>query len=319
MLKSVVGAGTAAVITVTFIHPIDVLKTRLQVSGGAEGGRNYKALGVSGSMRVIAAEEGVKAFWKGIGAAWMREASYTSLRLGLYGPIKTAMGLKKDSSFFLKFVAGGLAGALGSTVGNPFDVVKTRMMAAEGKTIPSMGSTFGDIYRTLGMQGFYKGLEANVMRAVVLNGTKMACYDQIKGEIVKAGLVAPKGVFTDFCAAFGAGFFMTCTVAPFDKIRTRLCVEVPPPAPPPSLHCRLLTIPPPSPHPHSVYTPLFAQLRAQDERQGKGLQRVRRLPRKDHQGRGAARSVGGLYAHLGALCAHHFYAAGYLWHDQGPL
>ena len=32
----------------------------------------------------------------------MREASYTSLRLGLYGPIKHAMGLKPDSNFVLK-------------------------------------------------------------------------------------------------------------------------------------------------------------------------------------------------------------------------
>ncbi len=108
---------------VTFIHPIDVLKTRLQVSGdAATGARNYKALGIGGSLAVIAREEGVGAFWKGIGAAWLREASYTSLRLGLYGPIKTVMGIKKDSNFFMKFVAGGLAGALGSTVGNPFDV-----------------------------------------------------------------------------------------------------------------------------------------------------------------------------------------------------
>ena len=121
MLKSVAGAGAAAMITVTFIHPIDVLKTRLQVSGGA-GARDYKSLGIGGSLSVIAREEGIGAFWKGIGAAWMREASYTSLRLGLYAPIKTAMGIKKDSSFFMKFIAGGLAGALGSTVGNPFDV-----------------------------------------------------------------------------------------------------------------------------------------------------------------------------------------------------
>jgi len=227
MLKSVAGAGAAAMITVTFIHPIDVLKTRLQVSGDGSGGRNYKALGVAGSVRVIAAEEGVGAFWKGIGAAWMREASYTSLRLGLYGPIKTAMGLKKDSSFFLKFVAGGLAGALGSTVGNPFDVVKTRMMAAEGKAIPSMAATFRELYAAQGVAGFYRGLEANVMRAVVLNGTKMACYDQIKGELVARGVVPKKGIVTDFTAAFGAGFFMTCTVAPFDKIRTRLMNQPP--------------------------------------------------------------------------------------------
>jgi hypothetical protein len=63
----------------------------------------------------------------------MREASYTSLRLGLYAPIKHAMGVKSNSSFFMKFAAGSLAGAIGSSVGNPFDVLKTRMMTAEGK------------------------------------------------------------------------------------------------------------------------------------------------------------------------------------------
>lgn len=52
------------------------------------------------------------AFWKGIGAAWMREASYTSLRLGLYSPIKHVMGVKNDSNILWKFAAGSAAGAM---------------------------------------------------------------------------------------------------------------------------------------------------------------------------------------------------------------
>lgn len=47
-----------------FSHPIDVVKTRLQVSGSG-GGRDYKKLGIFGSVRIIATEEGVAAFWKG--------------------------------------------------------------------------------------------------------------------------------------------------------------------------------------------------------------------------------------------------------------
>ena len=77
--------------TLVTSHPIDVVKTRLQVSG--DGGRDYKALGLGGTISVVAKEEGIAAFWKGIPAAWLREASYTSLRLGLYDPIKTAMGV----------------------------------------------------------------------------------------------------------------------------------------------------------------------------------------------------------------------------------
>ena len=64
---------SAQVITVTFIHPIDTVKTRLQVSGTGNA-RNYAELGLAGTCSTIAKEEGIAAFWKGIPAAWMREA-----------------------------------------------------------------------------------------------------------------------------------------------------------------------------------------------------------------------------------------------------
>lgn len=226
LFASVGAAGSAAVFAVTFIHPIDVVKTRLQVSGTGDGARNYKSLGVTGTVRVVAAEEGVTAFWKGIQAAWMREASYTSLRIGLYGPIKEVMGVTPDSHFFLKFSAGSLAGALGSIVGNPFDVLKTRMMATEGLEAPAFGKTAAEILKGQGIAGFYRGIEANVMRAMVLNGTKMGVYDQIKGMIKKSEVI-PTGIATDFSAAFCAGFFMAVTVSPFDMIRTQLMNQPP--------------------------------------------------------------------------------------------
>jgi len=220
ILKSVFGASTAAVITVTFIHPIDVVKTRLQISGLSEG-RNYKALGVFGTVKVIAKEEGVKSFWKGIQAAYMREASYSGLRIGLYGPIKHFLGVKSNSSFFLKFLSGSLAGAIGSLVGNPFDVMKTRMMASEKKVEP-VGKIFKKIVDEFGIKGLYKGLQANVMRACVLNGTKMGTYDQMKHLLYSKKIIKQKGILLETVSAFSSGFFMTCTVAPFDKIRSLL-------------------------------------------------------------------------------------------------
>jgi hypothetical protein len=82
------------------------------------------------------ADEGASAFYKGINAAWLREASYTSLRLGLYEPVKDVLGAEsKDASFFMKFISGAIAGGIGSLAGNPFDVLKTRMMANEGANL----------------------------------------------------------------------------------------------------------------------------------------------------------------------------------------
>lgn len=225
ILKNIGAAGSAAVITVTGIHPIDMVKTRLQVSG-ERGGRDYKSLGINGSMSVIMKEEGVSAFWKGIGAAWLREGSYTSLRLGLYSPIKSAMGVDSNSHFVMKFTAGSIAGALGSIVGNPFDVLKTRMMSSETLVTPNIRNTASELYKAQGITSFYRGIEANILRAMVLNGTKMSCYEQIKDTITESKLI-PIGLPTQFCSAFGAGFFMAVTVAPFDMIRTKLMNQPP--------------------------------------------------------------------------------------------
>ena len=100
------------------------------------------------------------------------------------------------------------------------------MMTAEGKTPPTMAQAAAGLFKSQGISGFYRGIEANVMRAMVLNGTKMACYDSIKGLIKQSKLV-PEGLATQFCSAFGAGFFMACTVSPFDMVRTRLMNQPP--------------------------------------------------------------------------------------------
>ena len=221
IIKDVTCAGASAVLTVTLVHPFDVVKTRLQLSG--KGNRNYNELGIGRSILVIFKEEGIGSFWKGIKAAWLRESTYTSLRLGLYDPIKYAMGVNNNSSFFMKFAAGSLAGAIGSVVGNPFDVVKTRMMSVESKQSPSFYSTFSQIYQN-NKYDFYKGLQANILRACVLNGTKMACYDQIKNTITKQKLIKNE-IAVQFCSAFGAGFFMAVAVSPFDMIRTQLMAK----------------------------------------------------------------------------------------------
>lgn len=209
---SIVLGGAAAVITVNFTHPIELVKTRMQVTGG----------GIAGTLRPLLANEGVLALWKGIPAAWGREAMYASIKIGGYGPIRDAIGAnKKDAPFALKFAAGAASGSLGSVVGNPFDVLKTMMQANTGEAL-SMPGLARQLYADAGIGGFYRGVAANCARACVLNGTKMATYDVTKGKIVQATGWERKDVRTVFVASVIAGFVMTCTVAPLDFCRTKL-------------------------------------------------------------------------------------------------
>ena len=68
------------------------------------------------------------------------------MRLGLYEPCKGLVGADKpNASTGRKFLAGALAGAVGSLAGNPFDVLKTRMMAFEGESNPGFGYFIRDV------------------------------------------------------------------------------------------------------------------------------------------------------------------------------
>ena len=94
---------------------------------------------------------------------------------------------------------------------NPFDVLKTLSQTNQGKSIP-LATLVGQMYSDQGWKGFYRGVQVNIMRACVLNATKMGVYDIAKGKVVDATGWTRKDPRTAFLSSFVAGFFMTCTV-----------------------------------------------------------------------------------------------------------
>lgn len=208
-IQSMALAGGTSLLAVNVTHPLDLCKTRLQTG-------NF-------NLRTLIEQEGIGSLWKGIMSAYLREATYTSIKLGGYGPLKRVFGCDGTNKdlFFSKFMAGSLSGALGTIVGNPFDVLKTKGMTNTQKEIP-MSELVKKLYSQQGLMGFYRGFSANIMRASVLNGTKMSCYDQIKGWILTRTNWTRKDLRCQAVSAFGSGFFMSLTTAPFDRIRTTL-------------------------------------------------------------------------------------------------
>jgi hypothetical protein len=82
LLESIALGGASCIFTVNFTHPIETVKTRMQVTGDG--------LGVI--VRNTLRNEGVASFWKGIVWAWGREGSYASIKLGGYAPVRDAIG-----------------------------------------------------------------------------------------------------------------------------------------------------------------------------------------------------------------------------------
>lgn len=212
LFQSTILGGSTAIFAVNFTHPLDLIKTRVQVSSA----------GLLETCSTALKNEGILSFWKGIPYAYGREGSYTAIRLGAYAPVRDAIGAgDPNAPWYLKFLAGAITGGVGSIAGNPFDVLKTLAQTNKEKSLP-LATLVGQMYKNQGIAGFYRGVEVNVIRACVLNATKMGVYDISKGYVVRTTGWERKDARTAFFSSFTAGFFMTTTVAPFDRIRTKI-------------------------------------------------------------------------------------------------
>lgn len=208
--QSVGLAASAAVLVVNVTQPLDFIKTRRQVDSKF-------------NIRLFVHNEGFIATYKGIQAAWCREAAYTSFKLGAYGPLRDAIGGKDH--FGLKFLAGAMTGCFGSILGNPFDLLKTRLMTTAARNVDptapqGMIGISRDLYTHQGVGGFYRGLQANILRAVFLNGVKMSVYDGVKGRIHTYTGWKRTDLRCQLTSSFFAGFLMAVTISPFDFLRT---------------------------------------------------------------------------------------------------
>ena len=108
----------------------------------------------------ISKEESMKALYNGIKPALLRQATYGTLKIGLYHGTKTICYTDPTKeTLFVNVCAGIIAGAISSAVCNPTDVLKVRLQAQTQTTIePNQGMllAFKDIYRLEGVKGLYR-------------------------------------------------------------------------------------------------------------------------------------------------------------------
>lgn len=225
-------SGLSCMCAATVTNPIDVIKTRMQLEnelGCQHESRNifhnryYRGL-IRGAFR-IAQEEGLPGLYKGIIPSLMREATYSTLRLGLYEPLKEQFGAKDPAHtpFWKKVCAGAIAGAIGSAIACPTDVVKIRLMS-----LPSGNQwaykhafhAFQAIVATEGVRGLWTGVSATVKRSALVSATAVSSYDHVKHAILNAKLMK-EGPFLHVVASSVAGFITNCITSPIDMVRTR--------------------------------------------------------------------------------------------------
>jgi len=200
------------------IQPIDMVKVRLQT--GTPGG----PMGIASSMM----REGFGTMYRGLSAGLLRQATYTTARLGLYRKMVDSLTVDgKPPSFALKAASGLVSGGLGAIIGSPADLSLIRMQTdmqlplAERRGYKHAGDALARIVQKEGFRGLFTGAGPTAARAMTLNMGMLASNDQAK-EFFEAKGFQKGGVVHILGSGTIAGFFAAFCSLPADYVKTQM-------------------------------------------------------------------------------------------------
>ena len=220
--------GSAGMAGMFLVYPFDLVKTRMQVSEASMKAKEYKT-----SFHVfysVIKNEGFLGLSKGMGAALLRQATYTTARLGVYNNLLQLYreNYQEQPSLSTLLVIGMMAGICGAFVGNPADVVLIRM-AADGRLPHAERRNYGNVVRALyripieeGPLALLKGVFPTMGRAIIINMCQLGTYSYFKNLLKADPFRLTEGILLHFDASMLAGILVTIASLPLDIAKTRI-------------------------------------------------------------------------------------------------
>lgn len=219
--------GLSGIGATCVVQPLDLVKTRMQISGMGGAAKEYN--NTFDAIGKIIRREGLLAMYKGLSAAIMRQATYTTTRLGVYTSLNDTYKQKtnKAPNLLISMTMGMTAGAVGSFVGNPSELILIRMTAdgrlpvAERRNYTGFFNALFRIAREEGVVSLWRGCVPTMGRAMVVNAAQLASYSQAKAYLVSSELMK-EGIGLHFTASMFSGLITTAASLPVDIAKTRI-------------------------------------------------------------------------------------------------
>lgn len=223
-----INGGLAGMTATTVIQPVDMIKVRLQLAGeGVKTGPKPTPVTV---FREIMASGKVMDLYTGLSAGLLRQAVYTTARLGFFDTFMKSLTASAESKgskigFAERAGAGLAAGGLAAVVGNPADLALIRMQSdglkpvAQRANYSSVIDALVRISKNEGVRRLWAGCNPTVVRAMALNFGQLAFFSEAKNQLKGTSLSSRTQTLT---ASAIAGFFASFFSLPFDFVKTRL-------------------------------------------------------------------------------------------------
>lgn len=231
--KEFVCGTLAACCAGVVVHPIDLVKVRMQLhgSGGAQVGATVtapKRQTLIGTGLNVMKSEGPLAIYRGLSANLLRQCTYIGTKFGFYNVLKMQV-VDKDGnlSFAGKCGCGLGAGAIGAVVGTPADMCMVRMQA-DGRLPPAERRNYKNGFDALrrvvaeeGVLTLWRGCLPTVQRGMLITAAQLAVYDDVKGRF-KDTFQMNEGLPLHFSASMVAAAVASLVSNPIDVAKTRL-------------------------------------------------------------------------------------------------
>lgn len=228
----------AGIVTSILLHPIDLLKTRLQVQDGVI---HKEFSGLRSAVVRTWQAEGIAGFYKGVGPACLGNGLSWGLYMFFYERAKRRRlaSLTGDSAGAPAgarlgpgdhMLAAWEGGTITTLLTNPVWLVKTRLQLQLDAAGPGAYRGAFDAVRSIlreeGPAGLYRGL-APALLLVSHGMVQFAAYEELKvalgpPEAGSTGLAGPLSLGPGFVAGAASKFIATLVTYPSQVVRSRL-------------------------------------------------------------------------------------------------
>lgn len=216
--------GSAGLVEVSLMHPLDLIKTRFQIQRGPEDPNRYTSL--YDCFKKISRSEGILGFYKGILPPILAETPKRATKFFTFEQYKHVFATGNYISQPIVLTLAGLfSGLTEAVIINPFEVVKVKLQA-ERDDIRKQKSTLSTAKEIIhndgwGRKGLFKGLTATLGRHGAFNMIYFSLYHNIKNILPET-----EDKTVDFIRRFAIGFVSgvigSCTNIPFDVAKSRI-------------------------------------------------------------------------------------------------
>mmetsp|Transcript_9219 Transcript_9219/g.15804 ORF Transcript_9219/g.15804 Transcript_9219/m.15804 type:complete len:334 (+) Transcript_9219:159-1160(+) len=228
--------GLAGTVARTITSPLDVVKILFQTQfDPIKSGTTGRFSGFFGAFNVIYREEGVRAFWKGNGAAVVRLFPYSAIKFAFYERIRQWAKHHDGSNMahVVHLVGGGLSAVTASLIVYPLDVVKTRLtiqhMMAGSPHAPVAEKAYKGILDCLmkvgreeGLRALYRGVVPSTIGFFIYEGGTFFWYEAFKIYLPRLYEHERQSTAVHFVSGSLAGCFAQTFSYPLDVVRKRL-------------------------------------------------------------------------------------------------